>query len=89
MSPEERAAALRERVMEAVFHDGRELDEIDALIATAIREAEDAAYERAAAHIMAGVAQDGKGSISVGDELLRHGAHWSAQRVLNLKSQEP
>lgn len=84
MSPEQRAKAICARI--TMLPDWRDRE---TLIATAIREAEDAAYERAAAHIMAGVAQDGKGSISVGDELLRHGAHWSAQRVLTLKSQEP
>jgi hypothetical protein len=43
MSPEQRAKALFVAVMEAGIRD-----EAEALIATAIREAEDAAYERAA-----------------------------------------
>ena len=45
MSPEEIAAVVRESVMEAIFHDGSDLQEIDALIAQAIRDAENEAVK--------------------------------------------
>jgi hypothetical protein len=48
MTPEEKAKALLADIMDLIFHDGAEMETMQSRIAQAIRDAEDAAYERAA-----------------------------------------
>jgi hypothetical protein len=86
-TPEKRALQIAMRCYPGVVINGEGVVALGEAIASAIREAEDAAYETAAAHIVAKASdRPGLPSLSVGDELLLHGAHWSAQRVLELKS---
>jgi hypothetical protein len=87
MSPEQRAKALFVAVMEAGIRD-----EAEALIASAIRETENAAYERAAATAEnAGGTWSGSRCVeqAIQEAAIDDKASEIAAAIRSLKSQEP
>lgn len=91
MTPDERAKALFLDISRKgrLAVTGSPIEaEVVALIASAIREAENEALERAAAFLISETQPKPGESISVGDELLMHGAWWSAERIRSLKSKD-